>query len=223
MLVRYADSAQVSALSPLMAQYPVDWIDTQWSTHNGSLEEIIRLNPDLILAGEYNATLLRERLKASGFRVEILVLPTSLSELDHYQQRFLQLIGKQNLLHATTRPPSPDTKRDHPKVLLLGANGVGTGRNTLENEILEYSGWDNYLMEEGYISLDLERLVLKPPDYLLWSAPKSAALANQFAQHPVLKRQIPKNRWLTTDYWYWQCPGPWTWELIEQLRQWKKD
>ncbi len=206
-----------------MSHYPVDWIDTRWPTHNGSLEEIIRLNPDLILAGEYNATLLRERLSASGLPVEILALPTSLSELVHYQQHFLQLIGKQNLYRPATIEPYVYPDSDHSKILLLGANGIGTGRNTLENEILEYSGWTNYLEQEGYISLDLESLVLNPPDYLLWSAPNSAALANQFAEHPVLQKQVPKQRWLTTDYWYWQCPGPWTWELIEQLRQWNRD
>jgi iron complex transport system substrate-binding protein len=31
---------------------------------------------------------------------------------------------------------------------------------------------------------------------------------------------LPSERqWLSTDYWRWQCPGPWTWGLIDQLRK----
>jgi iron complex transport system substrate-binding protein len=52
----------------------------------------------------------------------------------------------------------------------------------------------------------------------MWSAPKSAALANQFAEHPVLKNVL-HDRWVSTNYWYWQCPGPWTWELVEIMHE----
>ena len=74
---------------------------------------------------------------------------------------------------------------------------------------------------QGYVQLDLERMAAHPPDAVLWAAPSSRALANRFAEHPVLKRVIPPSRWLTTDYWRWQCPGPWTWDLIRQLQQWR--
>ena len=59
-----------------------------------------------------------------------------------------------------------------------------------------------------------------PPDAVLWAAPEHRALANQFAEHAALRRAVPAERWLATDYWRWQCPGPWTWELIGQLHQW---
>ncbi len=219
MLVKTADKAQIRALSPLLAQYPVDWIEHKWPTHNGSLEEIIRLNPDLVITGEYNAIQLRSRLASLGFRVEILPLPTSVSGLNRYQSRFMQLVGNNA---DTPRQPEYQTTSKPPRVLLLGANGVGTGQKTLENEILQYSGMTNYLSEEGYISLNIEQLINDPPDLMLWSAPDAAALANQFAEHAALKKAIPQQQWLSTDYWYWQCPGPWTWELIQRLRQWQK-
>jgi iron complex transport system substrate-binding protein len=217
MLAKYASPSQVLALSPLMKQYPVDWVGQDWPTHNGSLEQILRLKPDLVLTGEFNALMLRRRLQELGVRVEILPLPKSLSQVSEHEQRLLSLIGKSK--DNASKPPRLKPS-SHPKqrLLLLGANGIGTGRNTFEDDILRYAGWDNYLLEKGYINLDLERIATDPPDAILWSAPSSAALSNLFAKHPVLKRAIPSNRWLVTKAWNWQCPGPWTWDLIEQLQ-----
>lgn len=221
MLARYADRGQVLALSPLHRQFPVAWLDNRWPIHDGSVERVAELRPDLIIAGQYTAQQLRARLKTLGYRVEILPLPRTLDEVVAYEQRFLALIGKPLTL-ASQPPPAaplrPTQKRPH--LLLLGANAIGTGRGTFEDGILEHAGWSNYLHGKGYLRLDLEALVMRPPDAILWAAPSSQALANRFAEHPVLKQRVDPQHWLTTDYWRWQCPGPWTWELIEQLHQW---
>ena len=215
-LAKHAHPSQVLALSPLTRQYPVDWMDQNWPTHNGSLEQILELNPDLVITGEYNALMLRKRLQELGVRVEILSLPKNLSQIGDYEQRLLSLIGRPK--DKTSKPPQP-IPSSFPKqtLLLLGANGIGTGRNTFEHDLLQYSGWDNYLLGDGYINLDLEQIATDPPDAILWSSPPSAALSNLFAKHPVLKRAIPSKQWLETDAWSWQCPGPWTWDLIGQL------
>ena len=215
-LAKHANPSQVIALSPLMHQYPVDWVGQDWPTHDGSLEQILELKPDLVITGEYNALLLRRRLRELGVRVEVLPLPKNLSQVNKYEQRLLSLIGKST--DKASKPPQfKPSSQPKEKLLLLGANGIGTGRSTFEDDLLRYAGWDNYLLDEGYINLDLEKVATDPPDAILWSAPASAALSNLFAEHPVLKQAIPANRWLTTDAWNWQCPGPWTWDLIGQL------
>ena len=218
-LVRYAERSQVKALSPLQLQYPVSWIDTRWPVHDGSLEQLVALKPDLVLVGEYNAFLLRARLKALGVRVEVLPLPQSLADIHLYEERVLALLGQPASL-ASIEPSAAQFPSPRPRLLLLGPNGIGTGRGTMEHEILVRAGWDNDVQGQGYVQLDLERIATHPPDAVLWAAPSSRALANRFADHPVLKRSIPPSRWLTTDFWRWQCPGPWTWDLIRQLQQW---
>lgn len=219
MLARYADRSQVLALSPLHRQFPVAWLDNSWPLHDGNVERIAELRPDLIIAGQYTAQQLRARLKTLGFKVEILALPRTLDEVVAYEQHFLALIGKPLTL-ARQPPPAAAIQGTRKRLLLLGANAIGTGRGTFEDGILERAGWSNYLHGEGYLRLDLEAIVMRPPDAILWAAPSSQALANRFAEHPVLKQRVAPEHWLTTDYWRWQCPGPWTWELIEQLHQW---
>ncbi|MDR0775456.1 MAG: ABC transporter substrate-binding protein [Azonexus sp.] len=219
MLARYADRTQVAALSPMHRQYPVAWLDNSWPAHDATLERIVELRPDLVITGQYNALQLRSRLQTLGFRVEILPLPTSLDTVTQYEERFLSLLGKPLSLASPPRA-AMKTQAEPKRLLLLGANGIGTGRGTFEDAILERAGWANYLRDDGYLRLDLERIATDPPDAILWAAPRSKALANRFAEHPVLRQAVPREHWLSTDYWRWQCPGPWTWELVGQLQRW---
>jgi iron complex transport system substrate-binding protein len=209
----------VAALSPLLRQHPVDWIDGSWPLHDGTLEGILALKPDLVITGQYNAPLLRSRLMALGVPVEILPLPTTLAEVTDYEKRLLTLLDLPPS-SASQPPPALPIAVPARRLLLLGANGIGTGRATFEDGILQRAGWTNYLSEGGYQRLDLERIASDPPDAVLWTAPAGPALANRFANHPVLRRAVPPQHWLATEYWRWQCPGPWTWDLIGQLHQW---
>jgi len=167
---------------------------------------------------------LRKRLKALGVQVEVLSLPQSLDSLREYMQQFLSLLGNTKEVH-----PLPDlikSEVDAPRLLLLGANGVGTGAETLENEVLLRAGWRNYINSAGYSKLDLEKLITDPPDAVLWSAPISPALANMFVEHPALKKVMRDRAFQNTAFGHWQCPGPWTWQQIQSLtslrEQWQQ-
>lgn len=218
LLALHADPEQVAALSPVHRRYQLPFDMPDWPVHDGSLEQVYRLQPDLILVGEYNAVLLRRRLAALSLPVVELSLPTSLAEIESYERHFLELTG-QPLSRARPAPELQQPEEDAPRLLLLGANGIGTGTDTFEDQILRQAGWRNYLTDSGYISLDIEQLVADPPDAILWSAPASPSLASRFAEHRALQQAVSQDGWLSTDYWRWQCPGPWTWELIEQLKR----
>ena len=216
MLAHHADPAQVVGLSQMYQRYPVDWISMDWPHHDGSLEQIVQLQPDLVLAGQYSALMLRERLRTLGYRVEVLPLPSTLDDVEAYERTLLTLIGSDpNKALPAPVPTSPAT--DAKRLLLLDANAIGTGHATFEHQILEQAGWRNYLQDAGLVQLDLEKIVSDPPEAILFAAPKHQALANRFAEHPVLRRAVPADAWLDSEYWRWQCPGPWTWDLIRQL------
>jgi iron complex transport system substrate-binding protein len=217
MLAHYGNPAQIAALSPMHRRYPVDWLATNRPFHDGSLEQILELKPDLVITGQYNALLLRGRLKSLGFRVAVFPLPTTLEQVTEYEKLLLSLIGLSPNL-ASVPPPARPQSHIPKQLLLLGANGIGTGQGTFENALLERAGWRNYLKAEGYLRMDLENIVTTPPDAILWSAPLNNALANHFAEHPVLQQKHIQR--LKTEYWRWECPGPWTWELIRELEQW---
>lgn len=218
-LAHHADPDRVAALSPLHRRYPIHWIGNDWPMHDGTLEQTFKLQPDLVLAGQFSALMLRERLRSLGLPVEVLPLPATLAEVEAYERRLLALMGRDPNL-ATPAPAPGKPRPDARRLLLLGSNAIGTGRDTFEHQIIEQAGWRNYLTASGHVRLDLEQIASDPPDAILFAAPDHQALANRFAEHPVLRRSIPADGWLTTDYWRWQCPGPWTWDLIRQLNQW---
>lgn len=220
MLLKYASQSQVVTYSPLLYRYQPDWVPDKLPVHDGSLEQLLELNPDLIISGEFNATLLVKRLRLLGKKVEIMPLPNSLQSILDYTERFKSLI--------TVRPELMESigfkhfENSDKSLLLLGANGIGTGKATLENDIIEKSGWKNYIQKNGFVSLDLEKIVHQPPDAVYWSRPETNSLANLFAGHSVLHGLMNEKSIPVSESWRWQCPGPWTFELIDELASWKK-
>ena len=219
MLLKYADRSQVKAFSPLLYRYQADWVPDDLPVHDGSLEYILELDPDLLIAGEYNALLLRKRLQQLGRNVEVLPLPGGLESIRAYQQRFLSIIKADQ--DDDQLQWSEQHRRRNQTLLLLGANGIGTGRDTLENDLIERAGWKNYIKANGYVDLRLEEIVAMPPDAIYWSAPLSNSLANLFAQHPAITKTVTQFKIPPVENWRWECPGPWSLELIEELAQWK--
>ncbi|MDR2690505.1 MAG: hypothetical protein LBB76_12230 [Azoarcus sp.] len=218
MLARYVEKARVAALSPMQRRYLAPWMPRDWPLHDGALESIVLLKPDLVIAGEYTAFVLREQLKHLGLRVEILPLPTTLAAVGDYERRFLALVGLPQEA-ASVMPPRHATPARPRRLLLLGANGIGTGSGTFEDALLTRSGWRNHVNDMGYVRLDLENIVRDPPDAILQASPAGPALANAFIEHPAWRAIEPKPYVFATDYWRWQCPGPWSWELIGELEQ----
>ena len=224
LLIHHAKTSQLITLSPLLNQYPFP-LDTQKrDTHDGSLEQILALKPDGVVVGEFNAFMLRKRLESLGVKVVTTPIPQTVDALDDLSFKIQSLLDEAQQPKAK-RPSavilgsvSSTTNGSHGRLLLLGANGYGTGRNTLEDSLITRAGWVNYIQTDGHVRLDLEALAMDPPDAIVWSAPASPALAYQFAQHPVLKRAVPPQKWIQTDAWRWQCPGPWMQELIQQLQ-----
>jgi len=219
MLLKFADPAQVRAYSPLLYKYQEDWVPDGLPVHDGSLEHILQLEAELLISGEYNAILLRKRLQQLGKKVEVLSLPTTLDGIRRYQAEFLELINA-NAGSGVTGWDRTYAPR-HKSLLLLGANGIGTGTNTLENDLLRKAGWDNYIEASGYVSLQMERIVANPPDAIYSSAPLSNSLANLFMRHPAMRSLMPQNEAPRGEGWRWQCPGPWSLELIQELASWQ--
>lgn len=47
-------------------------------------------------------------------------------------------------LPAPASRPSRHQTAPRKRLLLLGANGIGTGRGTFESGVMEHAGWTNY-------------------------------------------------------------------------------
>lgn len=204
-------------LSPWSKRYPdlINRLSTQDSKnqyHDGSLESIIHIQPHLIIVNAFNATLLTKRLQALGFNVVVTPLAQNIEQIESIKQQLKPWLT----LDSWQR--QPPTFKQKGRLLLLGANGYATGTNTLENDIIEQAGWTNYIQQTGHIRLNIEKLVVDPPEAIIILDRSSPAWAQQFQQHPALQKALLSSRQIKTDTWRWQCAGPWMNLLIKQLQ-----
>ena len=90
----------------------------------------------------------------------------------------------------------------------------------MEDDLLRRAGWQNYIEQTGHAGLSLEALAINLPDSVYYAAPASQSLAHLFARHPILEGRTKQVDNTGKDYWRWQCPGPWTHTLVEELAAW---
>ena len=185
------------ASDPQSSAYP-DLASTL-PAHNDSAESIIRLNPDLILAGTWTTRATVQLLQKLGHQVEIFAPATSLDQARANLARMGALLGQDEtaraLLHkfdarldALTSSPA----RTRPSAVIYQARGYISGTNSLPGDLLRLAGMDNIAQRRGLShggSLPIEALIFDNPDLILIAPPqKGHANATELLRHPALTK-----------------------------------
>lgn len=199
--------------------------------HSGNLESIIQkiqFQPHVILSGEFDNPLLKNRLQRLNFKVLTLKFPQRVSQILAYQVEFEKIIGVKNTFDNfkgyQKYQQYKQYKNSHKKtLLLLGANEIAFANNTFENDILNYSKiWKNYLPNNiyGYVSVNKEMLIKNPPAKIIFlqnfNNQKNSLETNFFHENFYKNFGSNKNS-SENSKWQWQCPGKWSFNLIEML------
>ncbi|BCJ92264.1 cobalamin ABC transporter substrate-binding protein [Terrihabitans soli] len=189
------------------------------ATNQGLAEEVIGLDPDLILAGKYTARGAVGFLNRHGRKVVDLDVPESLAatkiqimqiaDAAGVAERGADLIFEMERKMARLAPGASP----RPRALMLGPNGFATSYGPLVDEMMERAGLINIAAElgaAGRANIPLEAAVLAKPDILIVDTGERTgpALAQEILEHPAiraLKRDIkvvalPSN--------LWTCAGP---------------
>ena len=201
MLVHLADRAQIAALSHYAREEQGSTVAAQASTLPftwESAEEIIALQPDLVLASQHSALATRNALKRLHVPVERFAVPKTIDESLTQVRRVARLIGHpdrgerltariQAALAAAT--PRPGSRRL--TALIYQPNGFAAGPHTLVDELMTLAGFDNVARRYGLKSwgnVPLELLLADPPEALLVGvpAPGARSWADRVMTHPAL-------------------------------------
>lgn len=169
--------------------------------NHGLAEEIVPLQPDLVLAGEFDSPGALELLQRLHLRVERLPLPRKLGDISSQVMQLAELTGTQGrgrVLAAQIDQQIALLSRSAQKSSRLTAfwyssNGVVIGDGTLENELMQLAGLHNLAAEQGiqgFSQLNLELLLSAQPDLLIIEESSSGAfsLAREYLEHPALTR-----------------------------------
>lgn len=201
MLVHLADRSQIAALSHYAREPQGSTVAAQaaalpftWE----SAEEIIALQPDLVLASQHSALATRNALKRLHVPVERFAVPKTVEESLGQVRRVARLIGHEDrgdqlvariqaaLAAATVRPGARRLS-----ALIYQPNGFAAGPHTLIDEMMTLAGFDNAARRYGLKSwgnVPLERLLADPPEVLLVGepAPGARSWADRVMTHPAL-------------------------------------
>ncbi|WP_237055622.1 ABC transporter substrate-binding protein [Microbulbifer sediminum] len=202
--------------------------------NRGRAEELLKLGPDLVLAGQYGAGRAASRLHELGVRVVKIPDAYSLEQLLQQLQALRSVLGKnpplevhynklQSLLALQAPAVASGKTGETPTALILSANNITYGSGMLEHQLLERAGFRNLAAEQGAQQLQkvsLEEVIAAQPDLLvLYGGEKDFALAHLATRHPVIRRYIERGRVFTLPAELGFCPALVAGETLEKLTE----
>jgi iron complex transport system substrate-binding protein len=238
LLLRLADSRNVASVTWLArdpANSNVTDLAAEIPVNHGLAEEIIPLNPDLVIAGIYTARPAVALLKRTGTPLVEVGVPKNLAEVRQQIRDIAALIGErekgESVIAAMDAglaavPAAPSSSR--PRAIVLNPNGATVGKGALVDEIMTRAGLTNVAAElaiDNYGQIPLEAVVASGVDVLIVSASRDGppALATEILRHPVLSALSDRTRVVVMPGRLWNCGGPAVVEAIERLRRVAED
>lgn len=223
LLVHLADRRQITALShwarepqgstipDLAMTFPFTW---------ETAEEVIALDPDLVVTSEHSSLATRNALKRLDVRVERFKVPRGVAESREQVLRMAALVGRPERgvrlnarIEAAIAAAAPPRGTRPLKALIYQPNGFAAGEGTLMSEMMTRCGFENVAARYGlkkWGNVPLELLLADPPEVLLTGvvSPGARSWADRVMTHPALKRVAHRMRTATVPERLLYCGGP---------------
>ena len=200
--------------------------------NRGLAEDVVPLQPDLVIAGAYTtrtAVALLRRLKIPVLELDV---PRTIDEAMAQITAVAAAIGMPEngaqLVRGIREGLSRlEVARSTPFPLVAAIyqpNGLTIGQGSLVNDLLRRAGLRNLAVErriDNYGALPLEWLLLAQPDLLIVNTAGDVghALAYEVLTHPALKSRYHGNRVVSVPSAWWSCPGPRLVDTVQRLQQ----
>jgi iron complex transport system substrate-binding protein len=195
--------------------------------NRGLAEEILPLNPDLVIAGVFTAPATKALLRRLGIPVLELPVEEDFDGIRANIRRVAKAVGEEargeRLVAELDRhlPAPPDAGTWRPELMLYRFGGYSQGRNTLSHAIFERAGFANYAASrlDGVGQLPLERIVSDPPDAILLGddGTERNSLAAESLAHPALRHLTSTRPTLVVPDRLWLCGLSNTGEAVRRL------
>lgn len=182
LVLQLADPEHIVALSRLVFDPELSRLAddaARFSPTDGSAEHVLRLEPDIVFAGQYTRRITSELLEQIGVKVVRLEVARDLEGCRALVRQVAEILDVKERGEALIREMDERLLRLDEKVsergirptaLLYGQGGYTQGEETLSHHIIEAAGFTNHASSfgiKGQGDLPLERLLLSPPDFLI--------------------------------------------------------
>lgn len=234
LLLMLVEPERIASLSHWSARPEASWMAPQaWAfpRNRGKAEELLPLEPDLVLASHFTDPSRLRMLSRLGYRVAALDVPADLDAAMQHIREFGALVGAEAAAAALVAGMAERRvalRREAaglpPKLAVIyAANGVTAGAGTLLHELLELAGLRNLAAElgiRGYGRLSIEQLLVHEPELLVIEGNIDAggsSLAQRSLRHPALRDRFPAERRVALPAALTNCVGPMNLEAVAML------
>ena len=196
--------------------------------NNARAEEIVELNPDLVL-GDVNTGAHANRLAATlGVPVHVIGAGVSLDDVRQIVRGVARALGETERGAAMIATMDARIARAQAlrgptmTALVYEPNGVTSGNGTLTHDVLKTAGLRNLapeLMPGSYGAVPLEAVIAAAPRLLVLddAYAESSSRAQSILRHPAFRSLEGKSTLYAMPSRLWLCPGPWVAEAVERL------
>ena len=233
LLLMLADRKHILSLSNLSIDKNLSFIADQVGNipvNEGHAEQIVALQPDLILAGRYSDTGAPHMLNRLGYRVETINITFSIADIKNNIRFVAQLLHEeergetliQDMEQRIERASQQAQQQERRLALIYAPNGFTSGSKTISHEALNLAGLDNLAALKGieyYGNLSLETVMQAHPELLIINdgTVNPNSLAQRQLQHPALQHWLGDKNVITMPPQFWICGGPMIADAIEFL------
>lgn len=187
----------------------------------GTVEEVLALNPDMVVAGSFLAPATRVALEDMGLRVVLVGMATDVDDSMAQVREMAALAGNPSAGERLVNRIEGALAAARPKAgqrvdtVLWQPDGIVPGGEQLISVLMANAGLDNQSAERGMAQADylsLEQVVADPPQLLL------VAGSERGQRHPVLE-ELPDMTRASFDPALLYCGGPTIIRASERLAQ----
>jgi iron complex transport system substrate-binding protein len=223
LVISVADSSQILSLSWLAADPAESMLSAEaapFEPNYGTAEEVIRLNPDIVVAGTYTSTFTKALLRRLGYTIVEVAPATSLAEIAanirqvgdalEQSQRADEVIARMHRHMAEI-----DTRANGASVaaIVVRPGGFTIERASLAHDIMSHAGFRNVAADAGldrWGSLSMETLLRARAQLIVLNSyrPDAPSLANETLAHPALTAAAAHTATATLPVVYWACGLP---------------
>lgn len=222
-LVEVAAPAQILALSHYSRDPSASSMDVararEFGVTGGTVEEVIAIDPDIVLASTFIAPTTRNALERLGVQVETFGSPVSVEESVEQVRDLAGLVGRdaagEALVARIERSLEPAAHERDIATLLWQPGQIVPGETTLIAQLLRENGFTSQSAQRGLGQADyvsLESLLAEPPELLLVAGDSTGQ------RHPMLAR-LADTQVETLDPGLLYCGGPTIVAVQDRLKQ----
>jgi iron complex transport system substrate-binding protein len=232
LLMALADPEQILGLSPYARDPARSWDAAkarQYQQLSGAAEDVLILEPDVVVAGRFTRLATRQLLKDKNLRVVEFDVARSLDDV----KKSIRLMGDVTRhpdraaaeiarLDAAIAHAHQAASRKPWRVLAVSRRGWVSGRDSLTSSLLANAGLVNAAGDLGIKSggfASLESIISLRPDFILVSEDSGVAEdeGSAFLLHPALERFYPPSKRIVIPERLTVCGGPMLTEALEKL------